>query len=369
MNFGSIFALAALAICALFTGCDTSADTSPEISGAAKVRVFRGMCDASAAADLGGGRFVMADDETNTLRIYDLAPGEDLPVGTLDLEKFLMVPKVDGETDIEGCTQIGDTLYWITSHGRSKKGNWREARYRFFATKLVPESGGKTFSLKPEGKPTRALLTGLQDLKDPSLKPFIGKVGDKAKPLAPKDKGLNIESICASDDGKIIYIGFRNPRPGNKAILLPLHNPAELVADPATQPKFGAPIYFDFGGLGFRAMEYSPFHREFVIIAGSHEGKDSSALYRWKGDLKSPAKRIQAVPGFNPETVLVDPTSGMLRLFSDDGSLGVAVEEKECAKGYEDGKCDCKNLIDPNKRSFRMVELDLPGSVAKDKPK
>jgi hypothetical protein len=328
-----------------------------------QVRIFRGMCDASAAAYLGGERFVMGDDESNVLRIYDLAEGKDLPVGEVDLGEFLGGKGEDHpESDIEGCTQVGDMLYWITSHGRNKAGKWRSMRYRFFATQMVPGDGG-TFSLKAKGKAFSGLLLGLLELKEPSLLPYIGVAGskDKSGRLAPKKEGLNIESLCASEDGKILYIGFRNPRPGGKALLLPLINPAELIAgEGAAKPKFGRAIYFDFGGLGFRAMEYSPFHRDHIIIAGAHDSKGSSQLYRWSGDEGSAARRIRSVGSFNPETVLVDPAGGWLRLFSDDGSVLYKVAPDDSLKKLEDGKCECKDLADPNQRGFRMVELDLP---------
>ena len=327
-----------------------------------KVRIFRGMCDASAAAYLGGERFVMADDESNVLRIYDLAEGKKLPVGEVDLGEFLGGKGADQpESDIEGCTQVGDTLYWITSHARNKDGKWRPMRYRFFATQMVPEAGG-TFSLEAKGKAYSGLLLGLLELKEPSLLPYIGVAGskDRSGRLAPKKEGLNIESLCASEDGKILYIGFRNPRPGGKALLLPLTNPGELIAgDSGAKPRFGRAIYFDFGGLGFRAMEYSPFHRDHIIIAGAHDSKGSSQIYRWSGDERTAARRIRSLGSFNPETVLVDPAAGRLRLFSDDGSVLYKVEPDESLKKLKDGKCECKDLADPSKRGFRMVELEL----------
>lgn len=328
----------------------------------APVRIFHGMCDASGVAYLGGGRFVIADDESNLLRIYDLAEGKDLPVGQLDLGEFLGASGEEHpESDIEGCTQVGDRLYWITSHGRNKDGKWRPMRYRFFATKLVPDGAGR-LSLEPDGKPFKGLLLGLLKLKEPSLLPYIGVAGkkDKSGRLAPKEEGLNIESLSASEDGKFVYIGFRNPRPGGKALLLPLFNPEELISGEKVSPRFGEPIYFDLGGLGIRAMEYSPFHRDHIIIAGSHTNKGSSQLYRWSGDIDSPARRIRALESFNPETVLVDPASGRLRFFSDDGSVLHKVAASESLVDLVDGRCECKDLADPKQRGFRMVELDLP---------
>ncbi|MGI9241063.1 MAG: hypothetical protein ACR2RV_09685, partial [Verrucomicrobiales bacterium] len=141
-----------------------------------RVRIYRGMCDASGAAYLGDDHFVMADDESNVLRTYSLAEGEDLPVAELDLSEFLGAGGSDHpESDIEGCTQLGDTLYWITSHARNKAGKWRTMRSRFFATRLVPEGEGR-FSLEPRGKAFLGLLLGLLKLDEPSLLPYVGVV-------------------------------------------------------------------------------------------------------------------------------------------------------------------------------------------------
>ena len=339
--------------------------TATQLALAVEVRHYRGMCDASAAAFLGDGHFVMADDESNVLRTYSLAKGMDLPVAELDLSEFL---GADGqkhpESDIEGCTQIGDTLYWITSHGRNKDGKWRPMRYRFFATQMVPSGDGGRFELKPKGAPFQGLLLGLLDLDDPSLLPYIGVAGkkDPSGRLAPKKEGLNIESLCASEDGKIIYIGFRNPRPGGKAMLLPLLNPAELIAGGGAEakPRFGRAIYLDFKGLGIRAMEYSPFHRAHIIIAGSHTSKGASQLFRWNGEPTEPARHIRGLDSFNPETVLVNPSSGRLHLFSDDGSVLYKVTPEQSLAELEDGRCECKDLADPKMKTFRMVGLDLP---------
>ncbi len=329
-----------------------------------KVRHYRGMCDASACAFLGDGRFVMADDESNLLRIYSLEEGRNMPVGQLDLGKFLGAEgQKHPESDIEGCTQVGDTLYWITSHGRNKDGKWRPMRYRFFATQLVPAAEAGRFDLKLKGEAYLGLVLGLLDLKNPSLLPYIGVAGkkDSSGRLAPKKDGLNIESLSASNDGKIIYIGFRNPRPGGKAMLLPLLNPEELVAGgDGPKPKFDKPIYFDFKGLGIRAMEYSPFHRDHIIIAGSHDSKGSSQLYRWNGELTSAARRIRELGSFNPETVLVNPAGARLHFFSDDGSVLYKVSPEQSLAELEDGRCKCKDLADPKMKAFRMVELDLP---------
>ncbi len=101
-----------------------------------------GMCDASAAVAVGPTMFVVANDEDNVLRVYRKnKPGE--PVHTFDLTSFLKPDAEHPEADIEAATQVGDRVYWITSHGTNKKGKQRPSRHRLFATE-VTEALGRT---------------------------------------------------------------------------------------------------------------------------------------------------------------------------------------------------------------------------------
>ncbi len=104
-----------------------------------------GMCDASAAVPVGSDFFIVANDEDNLLRIYhNKKPGE--PLYSHDLTSFLDIDKKHPEADIEGATLIDDRVYWIASHGSSKKGEKRSNRHRLFATKI--EFDGNNFTLK-----------------------------------------------------------------------------------------------------------------------------------------------------------------------------------------------------------------------------
>ena len=87
-----------------------------------------GACDASAAVLLDNSMVLVADDEDNILRLYSIEKTGP-PIKSFPLDKFLGVTNSSHpETDIEACTRIGNLIYWITSHGRSKKGKWRNSR-------------------------------------------------------------------------------------------------------------------------------------------------------------------------------------------------------------------------------------------------
>jgi hypothetical protein len=107
---GHLFALQRRRVCEVLTCCGTS--------------------DASAGAAVSENMFVAADDENNTLRIYQIDNPTNA-VFSVDLTEFLAAASKNPEADIEGATAIGNRIYWITSHGRNKDGKMRPSRYRF----------------------------------------------------------------------------------------------------------------------------------------------------------------------------------------------------------------------------------------------
>jgi hypothetical protein len=292
------------------------------------------MCDASAGIALSEDLFVAADDESNQLRTYSRShPGK--PVGELDLSAPLLIGRGDPETDIEGAAQVGDLVYWITSHGRNKDGKFRPSRQRFFATRLNTTG-------QPRLEFTGQLYAGLlRDLSsDPQLKPFAL---DRASRLPPKDKGaLNIEGLCSRPDGSLL-IAFRNPVPDKKALLIPLLNPAELVSGKGVRAKFGPAIQLDFGGNGIRDLVQQ--NGVYYIIAGARNGKDDFQLYAWEGS-GDPRLLHDWKGSFNPEAILAIPGEpNHLMILSDDGSRKT--------KGTE-----CK-LLPEDQRRFRSVRVRI----------
>lgn len=328
---------------------------------------FYGMSDASAGASIDSNSFIVADDEENILKIYK-TDNNSKPVSVFDISQFLQISPEYPEADIEAATKVGNRIYWITSHGRNKDGKFRPARYRFFATELTPDGN----LIKPVAKPYQDLAVDLiafksdvqKDLTDASGFGFDLK-GKNAAKLAPKDEGLNIEGLCASTDGKTLYIGFRNPlhKKDKKelAIVMPLKN-AALVLEKGQKPAFGKPLLWDFDGLGIRDMAYSPFHKVFFIIAGASKEKGGFALYRWSGQETSQPKLLRKIVTdnkFSPEAIIVFNNSDKLLLLSDDGTIEVSVSSpEECKEALTPGgKCLNKYLVNTDKKFFRAIWL------------
>ncbi|MBR1225200.1 DUF3616 domain-containing protein [Bradyrhizobium sp. AUGA SZCCT0176] len=319
------------AICAatsLLSGAATAADST--------ITTYREMCDASASVALDADHFVVADDEMNVLRVY--RRGQPSSVAQVDLSKFLDT-KPDKESDLEGAARVGNTIFWISSHGTNSEGKVQDRRRRFFATELVPGSSPPT--VRPVGKPYSKLVEDLSKLTQ-------YKLGEAAtKP--PKTVGaLNIEGLADGGDGRLL-IGFRNPLPGNKALIIPLKNPTVLVDEkPEVREKaeasFGNPIELDLKGRGIRSIER--VGSTYLIVAGPIDGKGDFKLFRWSGKESGEDLELVDTPslkGLSPEAMFAISETGEVQILSDDGTFPV-------------GGGECKD-VPRTEQSFRSVIL------------
>lgn len=291
------------------------------------VERYERMCDASAAVALDARHFVVAGDEKNVLLIYER--GRPKVLAQVPLDDFLR-SKGD-EADLEAGTRIGERIYWIGSMSRDGKGRPAPARDRFFATDIV---GGSTPpTLRPVGKAP-------SHLRDAIISSEAGRELqlEQAAAKAPEAPGgLNIEGLTHTDDGTLL-IGFRNPLRAGKALVLPLLNPAELIAGQA--PRFGQAIALDLGGRGVRSMTRTA--DGFLVVGGPVADDGSFALFHWRGGSDTPQRLTRPTLGtLRPEALFGWPGGAQWQLLSDDGGV------------IEDGKL-CKKLK-THKQSFRSL--------------
>lgn len=313
----------------------TSVLCGPATAAEPTITTYREMCDASASVALDKDHFVVGGDELNVLRVY--RRGQPSSVAQIDLSKFLDT-KRDKESDLEGAARVGNTIFWISSHGTNSEGKVQDRRRRFFATEVVPGSSPPT--IRPVGKPYSKLVQNLAS--DPRLAKF--QLGEAAtKP--PKTSGaLNIEGL-ADGGGDRLLIGFRNPLPGNKALIIPLENPGELIDEKASaevSARFGNPIELDLKGQGIRSIER--VGNAYLIVAGSIDGKGNFTLFRWSGKETGEGLDPIDTPSLNnvsPEALFAIPESEEVQFLSDDGSMPV-------------GGGDCKDAP-PAQQTFRSV--------------
>lgn len=292
------------------------------------------MCDASAAVPLNADTFAIASDEDNSIRVYQ-AQTAGPPIKAYELSRFIGVNRKKPETDLEGGCRRGDRVYWITSHAQNREGQYRASRHAFFAMDV-----GKGGELTPAGRAYHSLLSDL--VRDARLAPYRLQA---ASLLPPKEQGaLNIEGLCTTPSGSLL-IGFRNPIPQGRALLVPLENPDDLVK--GKRARFGSPILLNLDGLGIRDL--AQHGDQYIIIAGSYHGGGKSKLYRWHGGQAQPEVFSHAdLGGINAEAIVVYPgNERSVQIMSDDGI--------EKVNGVP-----CKRLADIFQRRFRSVWVTLP---------
>jgi hypothetical protein len=310
--------------------------------------IHSGVCDGSALVSLDQAHFALASDEDNRIRVYPAAGGD--PVATLDLSTHFGVRGEGGEVeaDLEGATRLGETSYWIGSHGRSKKGNYRAPRHVLFATRFERDGGVW------RGRPYGQVYTGLaEDLSRHEKLVHLGLAESiridlkaRADELRPKQAGLNVEGLATTPEGDL-WIGLRNPlADGGRAIVVPMLNP-EAVIGAGAAARYGDPILLDLDGLGIRSIEHAPSESgpgAYYLLAGPKSG-GAIVLYRWSGSAREPAQRLGEVEGLNAEGLSATTDGRGLLLVSDDGSRLV-------------GGAECKDL-DPGRKRFRSRRVEL----------
>lgn len=300
--------------------------TATLIAGALHARLedhvtYRGMCDASAAAALGEDLFVVANDERNQLKIYRRGVADAVEV--LDLSAFLGTKK-NKESDLEGAAAIGERIYWISSHGRNKKGEVQERRCRFFATeagkgnaKANGKANGQEHArLVPVGKPYSGLLDDMIAADELKKYPIA-----QASGLMPEaDGAFNIEGLAATPEGTLL-IGLRNPAPEGKALVLHLLNPEQVVE--GERAAFGQAFELDLGGLAIRSMELVGL--AYMIVAGPPADHGEFALYRWSGTQGEAPQQLvhEDFDGVRPEALFAIPGTRKVQILSDDGGAHV----------------------------------------------
>lgn len=311
------------------------------------------MCDASAAFPIDDEHFIMANDEDNLLRIYNI--NKEAPVTSYDLSVFLKIEYDDKspEADFEGVTKIDDYYFFISSHGRDKKGRIRKNRHQFFAVKVEPA----TLNITPVGRSYQNLMNDMAlygDLKKLGVYDAYLPYDSKNEQLAPKKSGVNIEGITVTPDGKSVLIGFRNPQPKGLGILVELLNPVDVVLH-SRAPQFGHVYMLDMKTRGVRSLEYHPQLGCYLIVAGSHKSGKKPLFYSWSGKQSDKPLEMKQLDfgqfkDFNPEAIVFYKNSNRFQIFSDDGTI-------MRSDGWG-GECECKELPDPALKKYRGVWFD-----------
>jgi hypothetical protein len=301
---------------------------------------YSGAANASAAVDVGDGYAVVGDDESDVIRLYDLDTS-GAPVKTFDFTSLL--PFGSAEIDIESASRSGNVIYWEGSMSTSSSGNVDPSRSTLFATE-VTGSGADT-TLTYLGSYTGLLSDLVAWDEDNGSGEGANALGLAASAASGTDgheaDALNVEGMeFASPTSSTAYLAFRAPleptTDRHLAMLIPVTNFAQLPTsgNPGTvHATFGAPIFFDLGGLGIRDIKENA-DGQYLIIAGTADGSNSGfVLYEWDGNpAHAPRQTGTALPQLPSadnlgawETIVSVPdpltTGSSVKLLQDDGDV------------------------------------------------
>ncbi|MBN2593879.1 MAG: DUF3616 domain-containing protein [Sedimentisphaerales bacterium] len=293
-------------------------------------KIFYEIADASAAVALAPDLFIVGGDEKNKLRVYDINNPGSAAIADAPIGDFLNIDLNHTEIDIEGATWFNGRIFWITSHGRNRFGQYWFSRSQFFATTVTLEAG--VLNVTVDGNYTNLIddLIAYDSIYNLGLAEAIGVADGRIDPnkipeLAPKDEGLNIEGLCAAD-GSSMLIGFRNPRPKSEGkklgLIIRLNNP-EAVVLRGEAPDFSPPLGLDLDGYGIRSMEYSPTLGQYLVMAGSKKAgseRPVQVLYKYHMATET-LTRLADFPYITPEAMFQFPASNKIHLLSDDGAI------------------------------------------------
>src|SRR6185503_9166766 len=160
--------------------------------------------------------------------------------------------------------------------------------------------------------------------------------------LAPKANGTSIEALAwmpTASRPKQLLVGFRNPTQGSNAIVVSLLN-ADAVLAGATA-SFGEATLLDLGGLGLRAMAWSPLHGAVLVLAGSKADAGAFRLFKWSGPPSTTPTAVGDVTGApsdaSPEAIVVYPNTRDIQVLFDQGDhlvSGTACKDASAASRF-----------------------------------
>jgi hypothetical protein len=318
-----------------------SADLAGSLeAGESALHYYSGAANASAAVDVGDGFAVVADDESDVIRLYDTNTS-GAPVKSFDFSSQL--PFGSAEVDLEAASRSGNVIYWEGSMSTSSSGNVDPSRSTLFATQ-VSGSGANT-TLTYLGSYTGLLDDLIAWDQNNGSGEGANALGLAASATSGTDghaaDALNVEGMeFASPTSSTAYLAFRAPlEPTTNrhlAMLIPVTNFAQLptTGNPGTvHATFGAPIFFDLGGLGVRDIKENA-DGQYLIIAGTADGSNSGfVLYSWDGNpAHAPQKTGTTLPQLPSssnlgawETIVSVPSplaaGAQVKLLQDDGDV------------------------------------------------
>ena len=229
-----------------------------------------GTSDASTAISVDDNFMWVADDEDQTLRLYDRKQS-GLPVKFINFNALL---GIDGEVDIEGSFQDENTIYWMGSHTNAE-------RSFIFSTSLT--GSGATSDVGLTG-----FYAGLRsDLMTWDANNLHGLGAD----FLGFNSNLEIEGLAADPNNPNgALVAFRGTLIDNQTVIVPVSNFKSLPTTiPATGlAQFGDPIFLDLKGRTIRSIDCND--NGCLLIGGPFGQVNDFKLYTWSGNAADAAE-------------------------------------------------------------------------------
>jgi large repetitive protein len=237
--------------------------------------------NASTAVSVGGGYYVVGDDEFNQLALYQSGVSGP-PVTTWDFGTNMGVAD-SSQLDLEASARLGNTIYWFGSEGNNSTGDVKANRQIVFATTVSGSGSSTQLSFAGFYKNMRTDLINWDNANGAQF----GFAAGAAQGQIPKEiDGFNIEGAeFAAGGSSTLYLGFRAPIvEGGHALVVPLTNLPSLMSSTGDvgTATFGTPLLWDLtpagymnangdtSALGIREIRKNA-DDEYLIIAGSYE--------------------------------------------------------------------------------------------------
>ena len=287
-----------------------------------------GVYEPSAIQQLPDGRFLVVEDEKQFP--FSLASiGLDWRVNSVPLRTESEKPGAESLKldDLEALAldQAG-YCYALTSHSRDGDGDEKKSR-----DKLV------RFQIDGQRLVAPLVISGLKRALA-ATHPVLAAAAEVRD--VKGDGGLNIEALEMSLDPQQLWIGFRSPLQGRRAIIASVENPVAIF-ESGESPRIAATLQtLDLGGDGIRGMAFIPALHGYLLISGPAASADVHfGLWFWNGLLNAAPRRVTVpgLPGFaHAEGVTPAVIDGEQRvvIVSDDGSRAT-------------GRCARFLLLDP----------------------
>jgi hypothetical protein len=350
---------------------ETSSTTTIEYGlsanqGDSSDRYYSGAGNGSSAIDVGNGYMIVADDESNVLRLYhERVSGP--PVKTFDFTKLL--PNGTAEIDIESSARSGNTLYWMGSLSNKKSGKLAPERDIVFAATLTGSGASSELSYLGSYTHLREDMVAWDEANGNPL----GLAASTASGVPSNEaRGFNAEGLeFAKGSSSTAYIGFRAPQePPNEraaALIVPVTNFSSLIGGGASKATFGTALQWNLGGRGVREIRANA-NGEYLVIAGTPDDSNSSfGLYTWDG---SPADQpvLSATPIAGVAEGAWEDIVSVPQPLSQGASVEL-LEDNGDSDWYADGRNSKEGLPSGLQKDLgRVFTLQLPVPAAPGAP-